>query len=84
MARLNDFVSRTGRTSTTHVNEILSRVEAEGEVSSNNALMLLRCFGAIMVDVTPQERVARAQKFWNNLKGYGVVIDVSHYNAILR
>ena len=46
--------------------------------------MILRCFGSLMVDSRPELRVEKALDFWGKLKGLGVEVDASHFNALLR
>ena len=81
---LNQDVSRTGRVYLDQVVSIFSKIQQNGGCSSNEALLLLRCCGNLIVDETPAKRSEMSEKLWAYYKDKGVQMDVSHYNTLLK
>ncbi|KAI0229322.1 Leucine-rich PPR motif-containing protein, mitochondrial [Lamellibrachia satsuma] len=77
-------VQRWGRVDSEEVTNIINLMQKAGEVSSQQALMVLRCLGALMVKEHPEARQKLFQQLWDKLPQLGVTYNVSHYNAALR
>ena len=82
--RLNNAVRRTGRVQAFFVNEVIDLVKQSGTCTPNHALMLIRCWGSLMVDEEPAFRTEKVQELWSMLRKINVELDSSHYNALLR
>ena len=81
---LNLNVQRTGRAYLNQVMAIFNFMQANGECSSNEALLLLRCCGKILTDEKPSARAETSEKLWEYYNDIGVKLDTSHYNALLK
>eukprot|EP00090_Calanus_glacialis_P034548 TRINITY_DN5817_c0_g1_i1.p1 TRINITY_DN5817_c0_g1~~TRINITY_DN5817_c0_g1_i1.p1 ORF type:complete len:1542 (-),score=471.24 TRINITY_DN5817_c0_g1_i1:80-4384(-) len=77
-------VRRTGRALTHDLARIVRMIELSGICTANQALLVLRCCGDVLVDIDRESRIKLAETYANVLKKNGVEFDVSHYNALLR
>merc|ERR1719369_72080 len=59
-------------------------VEQSGTCTANQALLVLRCCGEVLVDIDRGNRTKLVERYANILKKNGVEFDINHYNAILR
>uniref|UniRef100_A0A670K3X9 Leucine rich pentatricopeptide repeat containing n=1 Tax=Podarcis muralis TaxID=64176 RepID=A0A670K3X9_PODMU len=82
--KLDESIRRTGRITKNLLLRIFHDVCRTGYPSSNQALLLLRTCGSLLPEHHPAERTELAHTIWTQLKGLGVVYDVSHYNALLK
>ena len=48
------------------------------------ALLLLRCCGSVLVDKAPSERNSLMQEIQRVVTRAGVLLDISHFNAMLK
>ena len=77
-------VRRQGRTVSFELEKIVRMVEKNGVCTANQALLVLRCCGEVLVDLDMKERTKLVESYTEILKQNGVEFDVSHYNALLR
>jgi len=77
-------VRRQGRTVSFELEKIVRMVEKNGVCTANQALLVLRCCGEVLVDLDMKERTKLVESYTKILKQNGVEFDVSHYNALLR
>ena len=82
--KLDMDVRRTGRALTHDLARIVRMIELSGICTANQALLVLRCCGDVLVDIDRESRIKLAETYANVLKKNGVEFDVSHYNALLR
>lgn len=52
--------------------------------STTQSLLLIRCCGNLVPEEPPNSRTKLVQEIWKMLQGFGVPLDISHYNALLR
>jgi len=67
-----------------HVQDAYEKIKKCGTVSSQNGLMLLRCYGSLMRKIRPEERTQMLNETWKLLKSLGMEFKITHYNAWLR
>jgi pentatricopeptide repeat protein len=78
-------LQRNGRVNANDVWATLRLLDATGRtLTSNLALLLLRCSGRAMVDERPLKRTQLSMDIWKRFEDAKVGLDVSHYNALLR
>ena len=82
--KLNLNVQKTGRAYIRTVEGIFNGVKGRGECTSNEALLLLRCCGTILTDEIPSVRADLSESIWNFLQNSNIMLDTSHYNALLK
>eukprot|EP00092_Neocalanus_flemingeri_P006880 GFUD01007426.1.p1 GENE.GFUD01007426.1~~GFUD01007426.1.p1 ORF type:complete len:1519 (+),score=489.48 GFUD01007426.1:137-4558(+) len=82
--KLDMDVRRTGRALSFELEKIVRMIERSGLCTTNQALLVLRCCGDVLVDIHRDNRTLLVDRYSNILKKNGVVFDVSHYNAVLR
>ena len=51
---------------------VLRLVDEAGSLSSQQAVMILRCLGTLMVKETPEKRQETFQECWRKFKQYGL------------
>ncbi|XP_043286324.1 leucine-rich PPR motif-containing protein, mitochondrial [Venturia canescens] len=81
---LDNKIQRYGRIFSIEVEEVLSKIQEIGYISSLDALLLIRCCGNLVCDTPQGERTKLANKIWGTLETLKVPLDVQHYNAMLR
>ena len=52
--------------------------------STTQSLLLIRCCGNLVPEEPPNSRTKLVEDVWKMFEGFGVPLDVSHYNALLR
>jgi len=82
--KLDMDVRRMGRASSNELDEMVNFVERTGGCTANQALLILRCCGYVLVDLSREERCQRLERVEKVLQTVGVEYDVSHYNALLK
>jgi len=82
--KLDMDVRRSGRALPFDLDMIMEFVKKWQLVTSNQALLLLRCCGWVLSDEKAEARTERAKVYWKTFQDYGVAFDVSHYNALLK
>lgn len=82
--KLDMDVRRMGRASSNELEELINFVERTGGCTANQALLILRCCGSFLVDLSREERCEFLERVEKVLKTAGVEYDVSHYNALLK
>ena len=53
-------------------------------VSSSQSLLLIRCCGNLVPEEPPAARTQLVHDIWKMLESFGVKLDISHYNSLLR
>ncbi|XP_070577881.1 leucine-rich PPR motif-containing protein, mitochondrial-like [Ptychodera flava] len=81
---LDETVKRMGRITKTKVTKTFEDLCNSGAVTSNLALLLIRCCGTLMAEVPAEERTEIVHKIWEKLPHLGIEFDSSHYNALLK
>ena len=83
---INIQVQRTDRIIVQDLRKLENRVRYQNECTSTQGLLILRCFGNLLVDVPPLKRTEMALGFWKFLEdnSQATPLDVSHYNALLK
>ncbi|XP_064624156.1 leucine-rich PPR motif-containing protein, mitochondrial-like [Lineus longissimus] len=76
-------VRRVGRIRKDVVMKTYQLLQKSGHVTEHQSLLILRCFGSVMVDEHPEVRTKQAEEVWSGLKELGVKYGVKHYNALL-
>jgi len=82
--KLDLDLRRTGRVVSYELEKVVKIIELSGVCTSNQALLLLRCCGNVLVDLDKGTRNKLVERYIQILEKTGVTFDVSHYNAILR
>lgn len=52
--------------------------------STTQSLLLIRCCGNLVPEEPPISRTKLVEEVWKMFEGFGVPLDISHYNALLR
>ena len=84
LGSLNVQVDRQGRIGVQDLETLVSRCREINKCSPTQALLILRCFGNILVDVEPSERTPKALDFWKFLEDSECELNPSHYNCLLK
>ncbi|XP_015588868.1 leucine-rich PPR motif-containing protein, mitochondrial isoform X2 [Cephus cinctus] len=84
LSKLNEDAKRFGRLRRVDVDNVLRNVKETKKLSSTQALMLISCCGNLLVDETPDTRLATVKEIWNLIEHLDVPVDISHYNALLK
>jgi len=83
--KLDMDVRRTGRAGLYDLENALSQVEKGMKCTANQALLLLRCCGSVLVDLSPDDRTKLLSETLSTFRQVeGLTFDVSHYNAMLK
>ena len=82
--KLDMDVRRTGRALSIELAKAVRMVEQSGSCTANQALLVLRCCGEVLVDIDRGNRTKLVERYAGILRKNGVEFDISHYNAILR
>ena len=82
--KLDMDVRRTGRALSFELEKTVRMIEMSGLCTSNQALLVLRCCGEVLVDIDREDRSKLVEIYSDILTKNGVTFDVSHYNALLR
>jgi len=82
--KLDLDLRRTGRVVSYELEKVVKMIEVSGVCTANQALLLLRCCGDVLVDLDRKTRNKMVERYIQILEKSGVTFDVSHYNAILR
>jgi len=78
-------VRRTGRAMSYGVDQILNTVRQYKRCSPNQALLILRCCGSVLVDLSSSQRTALMTETLDILSAVPELkFDVSHYNAMMK
>lgn len=56
----------------------------QGFATTTQSLLLIRCCGGLVPEEPPAARTKLAKDIWKMLESFGVPLDISHYNALLR
>ncbi|GAB1609607.1 leucine-rich PPR motif-containing protein, mitochondrial-like [Argonauta hians] len=75
---------RFGRISYNQVKNFIQAIDNEGKVTSDQALLVLRSLGSGLFDEHPKFRSEITQQVWDKFQKYGLQMEVTHYNALLR
>ncbi|XP_076067194.1 bicoid stability factor [Oratosquilla oratoria] len=84
LTRLDSDIRRTGRIALQDIEDILNEVKSFKSASSNQSLLLIRCCGSLVPEEDPDVRTKLVHNIWETLHKFGVPMDISHYNALLR
>ena len=82
--KLDLDMRNTGRVLNHELEKVVKNMEQSGSCTANQALLVLRCCGEVLVDRARQDRAKLLDRYIGVLKKSGVNLDVSHYNTILR
>jgi len=82
--KLDLDLRRTGRVVSYELEKVVRMIDLSGVCTANQALLLLRCCGEVLVDLDRESRNKLVDRYIQILEKTGVTFDVSHYNAILR
>jgi len=82
--KLDLDVRRTGRALSIELEKAAKMIERSGSCTANQALLVLRCCGEVLVDIDKENRTKLLERYLAIIKKSGVQLEISHYNAILR
>jgi len=82
--RLDMDVRRTGRSLNFELEKSVKLIELSGFCRAEQALLVLRCCGEVLVDMNRQDRAKLLGRYTAILRKNQAKFDVRHYNAILR
>lgn len=84
--KLDAEVRRIGRVPATSYTNLLNDIISNQQLrlGPTQALLLIRCAGSFLIELTPSERNALFDRLWSDLEAKKVRLDVSHYNAVLK
>ncbi|CAH1792411.1 unnamed protein product [Owenia fusiformis] len=83
LSNLDRIVRRTGRVSSIDVSEIIGLLKHHGNATSEQALLLLRCMGSKMPELTGEARTQQLNTMWQFFKEQGVKMTTAHYNSLM-
>lgn len=77
-------IRRSGRVTKRHVDELFNGIKVTKDLTSSQALLVIRCCGELLTEEMPEKRTLLVKNIWSVLSDIGVPMDISHYNALLR
>ncbi|XP_078673700.1 leucine-rich PPR motif-containing protein, mitochondrial-like isoform X1 [Branchiostoma floridae x Branchiostoma belcheri] len=83
LRELDFSVRRTGRIVKSKLERVFNAVVTSGQVTSKQALMLLRSC-TMLSEETRNSKLALMDQMWNKMEEMGAKYDVGHYNAQLK
>ncbi|CAG5081710.1 Similar to Lrpprc: Leucine-rich PPR motif-containing protein [Cotesia congregata] len=77
-------LKRTGRVFAVEIEHWLEETQSQKNMSSLNALLLIRSCGKSLIDADSKRSIQLVQKVFKTLESLKIKMDVSHYNALLN
>ncbi|KAG8038103.1 hypothetical protein G9C98_006428 [Cotesia typhae] len=77
-------LKRTGRVFAVEIEHWLEETQSQKNMSSLNALLLIRSCGKSLIDADSKKSIQLVQKVFKTLESFKIKMDVSHYNALLN
>ncbi|GAV05755.1 hypothetical protein RvY_15835 [Ramazzottius varieornatus] len=84
IVKMDVDVKRSGRVAIGDFSARLEDIKKLGKVSSQNALLMIRCCGTLLPDLNAKDRNKLTDELWTILQKSVDRLDISHYNALLK
>lgn len=84
LQRLHERARRFGRLSQHDFDAAFQQMKREGNPTSSQSLMLLKCCGMLLSEELPQSRSKLVAELLSTLNSMDAQLDIGHYNALLK